>query len=279
MMGAAATDPSILQRARVEEHFHDAWAKSIRLEELLVHESFQSPTAVENQAALEALGGAAGLRGKRLLDLGCGAGETAVFFALQGAEVTAADVSAEMLRVAAALAAHHGVGIQTAKIMAEAMPFQDEAFDCVYGNGVLHHVELEPALRELSRVLRPHGRAVFIEPLSHNPAIHVYRRIARDVRTPTERPFTFNDFHVVRRHFPSCEHREFWLLSLVIFLYYYFIERVDPGTDRYWKRVIRDGWRVGRAFRLLHRVDRLILRWIPYLRRWCWNTVLIVEKP
>lgn len=278
-MTETTLDASVAHRARVEEAFHDAWAKSMRLEELLVHESFDSPTAVENRFALEVLGGAQGLRGKRLLDLGCGAGEAAVFFALQGAEVTAADVSGEMLRVTRSLAAHHGVEIRTSKIVAEAMPFQDGEFDRIYGNGVLHHVELEPTLRELSRVLTSGGRAVFIEPLSHNPAIHVYRRLAREVRTPTEQPFTFKQFRVIRRSFPSFDHREFWFSTLGIFLYYYFIERVDPRTDRYWKRIIRDGWRVGRVFRILHRVDDAILRLMPYLRRWCWNTVIVMKKP
>ena len=56
------------------------------------------------------------------------------------------------------------------------------------------------------------------------------------------------------------------------------IERIDPGTERYWKRIIRDGWRVGPVFRFLHRVDEAILQFIPYLRRWCWNTVIVVEK-
>lgn len=270
---------AIIDRARVEETFHDGWAKSLRLEELLVQESFQSPTAVENRLAFDALGGPAGIAGKRLLDLGCGAGETAVFFALHGAQVMAADVSHEMLRVAGSLAAHHHVAIRTAQIMAEAMPFPDATFDCIYGNGVLHHVELEPALREISRVLKPGGVAVFIEPLSHNPVIDVYRRLAQDVRTPTERPFTFGEFQVVRRYFASVEHREFWFFSLGIFLYYYFIERVNPRVDRYWKRVIRDGWRVERTFRALHRADTVILRCIPYLRRWCWNTVIMARTP
>jgi len=199
-------------------------------------------------------------------------------FALQGAEVTAADISSEMLRVAQTLARHYTIEIQTAKIFAEAMPFQDGAFDCVYGNGVLHHVELEPALREISRVLAVGGRAVFIEPLAHNPAIQVYRWLAREVRTPTERPFVFKSFRMVRRYFPTMVHREFWLLSLGIFLYYYFIERVDPRVDRYWKRILRDGWRVERAFRLLHRTDEVILRALPWVRRWCWNTVIVLEK-
>lgn len=272
-------EAAIVNRARVEEVFHDGWAKSIRLQDLLVRESFSSPTAVENRFALHALGGTQGLQGKRLLDLGCGAGETAVFFALQGAQVTAVDISGEMLLVAKALAAHHGVAVRLSKGLAEAMPFDDRTFDCIYGNGVLHHVELEPALREIARVLRPGGRAVFIEPLSHNPAIQVYRWLAREVRTPTEQPFTFKQFRLIRRYFPSTDHREFWLLSLAIFLYYYFVERIDPGTDRYWKRVIRDGWRVGPAFRTLHRMDEIILRALPFLRRWCWNTAIVVEKP
>lgn len=196
-------DTAIVDRARVEETFHDARAKSMRLDELLVRESFESPTAVENRYALKALGGPEGIKGKRLLDLGCGAGETSVFFAMQGAIVTAADVSNEMLQMAQALAQRHGVEMKTVKLMAEAMPFDAGAFDCVYGNGVLHHVELGPALSEISRVLAPGGRASFIEPLSHNPAIKVYRHLARDVPTPTEQPFAYRSLRLIKRYFPS----------------------------------------------------------------------------
>jgi len=274
----SALKTSMVSRAHVEAVYHDTWARSTRLEELLVDESFQSPTAVENRFALEALGGADGLIGKPLLDLGCGSGEAAVFFALRGADVTAVDVSGEMLRVARALASQRGVAVQTAQVMAEAMPFADETFEYLYGNGVLHHVTLEPTIREIRRVLKVGGRAVFIEPLAHNPLIHVYRYLAKAVRTPTERPFAFKDFRVVQQYFPAFQHREFWLFSLAIFLYYYGIERIDPGADRYWKRIIRDGWRVEGAFRLLYRVDGVCLRVIPWLRRWCWNTVLVVEK-
>jgi 2-polyprenyl-3-methyl-5-hydroxy-6-metoxy-1,4-benzoquinol methylase len=76
--------PSVDKKTLSEMEFHNRWAKSIDIESLLVRESFESPSAFENHYALKELGP---LAGKRILDLGCGAGESSVYFALQGADV------------------------------------------------------------------------------------------------------------------------------------------------------------------------------------------------
>ena len=91
-----------------ETEFHDLWALSTPLDQVAVHEAFEAPTAVENRAILELMGD---LRGKRLLDVGAGLGESSVYFALRGAEVTAVDISPGMVRCAVALGQLHGVKI------------------------------------------------------------------------------------------------------------------------------------------------------------------------
>src|SRR3546814_11483257 len=48
---------------------------------------------------------------------------------------------------------------------AEAMTFPDDSFDLVFGSGIIHHLDIDRAFGEIARVLRPGGRAVFIEPL------------------------------------------------------------------------------------------------------------------
>ena len=123
-------------RQQREEAFHDEWAAEMDVAELLVRESFEADTALENKYVLEVLGP---LRGKRVLELGSGAGEGAVYFALQGAEVVATDISQGMLDVAQRLAAHHGVGIQTDKLPAEELSYDDESFDVVCSGAVSGH--------------------------------------------------------------------------------------------------------------------------------------------
>lgn len=262
-------------RVRREAEFHDRWARSIDLDALPVLESFEAATAVENRRAFEHL---SPVRGLRLLDLGCGAGESSVYFALQGAEVVASDVSPEMLRVAERLAERRGVRLSTALAPAEKLPFPDGHFDLVFGNGVLHHVQLEPALREVRRVLKPGGKAAFVEPLSHNPLIGVYRLLADATRTADERPLRMSDMETVRAVFPGAEHREFWLTSLYLFLHFFLFERLSPSKVRYWKRVIEEAPRYERIFLPLKRLDDRILSACPWLGRFCWNTVLMAVK-
>lgn len=258
-----------------EAAFHDEWAASIDETSLLVDESFLAPTALENRYCLQQIGD---LEGKAILDMGCGAGEAAAFFASRGATVWAMDISSGMLSVARRLADGRGVGINAAVGSAMALPFASRSFDVVYGNGVLHHVDMAAALPEVSRVLRPGGLALFIEPLAYNPVINVYRHVAKAVRSEDERPLKLSDLREFRRHFSSVEHREMWFFSLYIFLWFLIVERSHPAKERYWKKVIKDGekHRVGMAVAVF--VDRVVLFIMPFLRFFCWNSVISVRK-
>lgn len=92
----------------------------------------------------------------RVLDIGCGPGETTERFLKDlGADVKAIDVSARMVELARA----RGIDAQIGD--AEQLPYRDEEFDCVFAGWVLYHVPgLEQALAECARVLRPGGRLV-----------------------------------------------------------------------------------------------------------------------
>jgi ubiquinone/menaquinone biosynthesis C-methylase UbiE len=274
MSASAGGSGALDGRQLREEAFHDEWAAEMDVAELLVRESFEADTALENKYVLEVLGP---LRGKRVLELGSGAGEGAVYFALQGADVVATDISQGMLDVAQRLAAHHGVSIQTDKLPAEALSYDDESFDVIYGNGVLHHVDFRKAVAEAARVLKPGGKAVFIEPLSYNPVINVYRHIAKTVRTDDERPFVFADLDEMLPLFGKGHHKEFWLSTLSIFLYFYLVERSNPSEERYWKKVIKDAPRFSGLFGWLDKLDGVLLK-LPALRYLCWNTVIVLEK-
>jgi len=263
------------KRQRIERVYHDRWAKSMVLENLLVREAFEAATSVENRYALASL---SPIKGKKILDIGCGAGETSVYFALKGARVDACDLSPEMIRAAEKLAGLHGANIRTKVGAAESLPFPDGEFDLVFGNGILHHSENVPALREIRRVLKPGGKAAFIEPLKHNPVIGVYRLLASKNRTPTERPLGFEDFERFKKVFPLLKHREFWLTALAVFLKIFLIERLSPSKVRYWKRIIEESNRYEGLFNPLKNFDDQVLRTWPWLGRYCWNTVITVEK-
>jgi SAM-dependent methyltransferase len=102
--------------------------------------------------------------GEAILEVGCGAGSLVRLLAqrLDGANpITAADVNPFLLREAAALAAVDGVAdaIRFTQGNAEALPFPDGSFDCVYSITVLEECDAGRAIAEIRRVLRPGGRA------------------------------------------------------------------------------------------------------------------------
>ncbi len=264
------------ERRRREAEFHDDWASAIDAETTLVDETFTSVTAVENRYILDTFGD---LKGKRILDFGCGAAEGAIYFAKQGASAVGIDVSPGMLRAAQRLAEHHGVKIETRLVESDSIPADAGEFDFIYGNGVLHHVDIDRTRPELARTLAQSGTACFIEPLTYNPVIEVYRKMAETVRTADERPLKFPDIEAFRDHFGVVAHREFWLLTLSVFLKFFLVDRAHPAKARYWKKIYTDAERVAWFFEPLRRADAAILAAAPPLRRLCWNTVITLAEP
>ncbi|MGL6284798.1 MAG: class I SAM-dependent methyltransferase, partial [Microcoleaceae cyanobacterium] len=179
-----------------EQKFHDQWAATIDVEGIQVRDYFEACTAPENRYILKQLGD---VRGKKLLDLGCGAGENSVYFAKLGAECIASDYSPGMVEVAVKLAEANGVKVEGMVMNAMALDFPDNTFDIVYVANLLHHLpDPELAIKEMHRVLKPGGKACFWEPLRHNPVINVYRRMATAVRTEDEMPLHINIVNYVR---------------------------------------------------------------------------------
>src|SRR6266550_2983366 len=90
--------------------------------------------------------------GMRILELGCGAGYFTKEFARSGAEIVAIDVSSDLLEIAKANwpASNIRYEIQDAC----ALTYKDATFDSVVGSSILHHLEIEPAMRQIHRVLK-----------------------------------------------------------------------------------------------------------------------------
>lgn len=260
-----------------ERAFHDAWAKGLTPDRVMVRAAFESITAPENRFIRDQMGD---LSGKRVLDLGSGLGESAVYFALQGAEVTASDISPEMCSLSLQTARAHGVRLQAIATPIERLEVPEASYDVAYGANLLHHVgSIDSVLQAVRRALKPGGRCFFWDPLAYNPVIGIYRRMATKVRTEDEHPLTFDVLEVFRRHFVGVQHREFWLTTLTLFLKYYLLDRVHPNESRYWKRILEeDPRRIRWWFGPLQRLDAALLR-LPVLRRLAWNIVIWAEKP
>ena len=91
-----------------------------------VREAFEASTALENRFILGLMGP---LRGKRVLDVGAGLGESSVYFALQGAQVTCTDISPAMVGNAVALGKLHGVPVKGLVMAGERLSVPQDYFD------------------------------------------------------------------------------------------------------------------------------------------------------
>ncbi|MFN0069928.1 MAG: class I SAM-dependent methyltransferase [Chloroflexota bacterium] len=129
---------------------YDRWA--------LVYDHDANPLpALEAPPMQAALGD---VRGRTVVDLGCGTGRHALWCARNGARVTGVDFSTEMMARARSRLQGQDASF-VVHDMHQALPFRDGTFDCAISALVLEHIhELEPFFSEMRRVLRPQGRAV-----------------------------------------------------------------------------------------------------------------------
>jgi SAM-dependent methyltransferase len=198
------------------------------------------------------------VRGKRVLDYGCGHGMAAVVLARRGADVTAFDLSPGYVREAEQRAEANGIHVRFTVADGERLPFADESFDAVWGSAVLHHLDMDAAGRELRRVLAPGGVAVFCEPWGGNPLLEFARGrlpYPGKHRTKDERPLLPDDVTALRRHFPSLDIEPHQLFGMV-------------------RRVYRrDG-----VLHVLDRMDHTLFAVLPASGNWARYVVLTLRR-
>lgn len=238
----AAERADVFRLGRADLRFDDA--------DYLDHETWMRP-------AFARLGD---LRGRSILDYGCGHGMAAVVLARAGAIVTAFDLSPGYVAEARERAAANGVNVICTVADGEYLPFPDGAFDAVWGNAILHHLDLTRAGRELVRVLKPGGVAVFCEPWGGNPLLSFARRFLPypgKHRTPDEVPLTRRDLRPLRAVFAQVEIEGFQLFGMM--------RRIMNRVGR-----VSDG-------SVLDTLDRVLLRGVPSLKNLCRYVVLTLR--
>lgn len=194
------------------------------------------------------------LAGKCALDYGCGHGMASVVLARAGATVTAFDLSPGYVAETCLRAAANRVTVRGVVADGEHLPFPAASFDSVWGNAVLHHLDLDRAAAELKRVLAPGGVAVFCEPWGGNPLLGLARRrlpYPGKHRTPDEQPLRPADLAPLRRQFPGLSVTGYQLLGM---------------AGRVWKPLGRLG-----AF------DRPLVQAVPLLESWCRYVVIVLR--
>lgn len=145
------------------------------------------------------------IKGKKILDYACGSGWLTIYLARSGAECHGFDISPKSVEIATRMAELNGVAdrCQFKVTVAEKMDYPDNTFDFVFGNAALHHTDLTKAPAEIARVLKPGGKAVFIDDLRYHPVMWVYRKITRDKHTRYETPMVYSDLKHFKPYFSS----------------------------------------------------------------------------
>ena len=146
------------------------------------------------------------LRGKEVLDLGCGDGSHSVLLAKFGARVTGIDISAKSIELAKLRAEINSVkdSVQFICSPLETAELPVNSFDLIWGDAILHHVidNLAITLERLTRWAKPGSLMLFTEPVNFNKTLRRLRLrlpITTDA-TPDERPLEPHEIAIVRRH-------------------------------------------------------------------------------
>jgi ubiquinone/menaquinone biosynthesis C-methylase UbiE len=83
------------------------------------------------------------------------------------------------------------------------LQFEDGTFDFVFGDAILHHLNIGPALDEIYRVLKPNGKILFVEPLDINPVGKLVRSLTKKARTSDEQALRLCDIAEIKKRFET----------------------------------------------------------------------------
>jgi SAM-dependent methyltransferase len=216
-------------------------------------------TAYPLEYAYHELGG---VEGRRIVDFGCGSGANSVLLANRGAHVWGIDISEDLLRLARRRLEVSGRAGGATFIAGSAhdMPFPDNSIDVVFGIAILHHLDLDLVSREVRRVLKPGGRAIFQEPVRNSAVVRFVRSLipyrAPDI-SPYERPLTDGELRRFAAGFTTCSVRAFALPHVQV-------GQKLPVVKKYW--------------RTLYDMDRRLLHRAPWLVRYASIRVISLTK-
>ncbi len=205
------------------------------------------------------------IKNKKVVDFGCGNGWVTKKLLDKGAEVWAFDISENAIDLTKELAGSINKldKIHLEQMPAEELKYDDNMFDYIVGVAILHHLDLQKTADEIYRVLKKDGKAYFLEPLRHNPFINIFRKLTPHMRSKDEFPLHINDFKLFKTKFSNFEHEEYYLFTLLAFFWFFIIKNKKLFL------FTRD---------VLFKFDSIFLKLFPFLKRYCWYSILIMEK-
>ncbi len=220
---------------------------------------------VASMRALEA----ASVRGKKVLDYGCGPADFGLWLATEGADVTLLDLSPTAIELALKRAQASGVTVRgIAADAGQLNMLSDGEFDVVFACAALHHTLKYPGtVEELARIMKSGALLVLCETWGGNPLLNIARKL---------RSIVAGEFE---------EQGEGTILSQkeLKALDPFFTElRMDTkNLLAMGKRVLRGHFERPWARYLIHAlesIDSALLAIAPPLRNWCGEAVITAHR-
>jgi SAM-dependent methyltransferase len=143
------------------------------------------------------------VRGKTVLDLGCGKGENLVPLARRGAQVTGIDISPDLIELAQKRIAVSGVTAATGVRSAYDTGLPDQSLDVIFCIALIHHLEIPRVRDEMLRILRKDGVVILSEPIRFSRFYDRMRKLLprRGEVSEFEHPLTKEEFASMTRSF------------------------------------------------------------------------------
>ncbi|MCG9126468.1 class I SAM-dependent methyltransferase [Candidatus Poribacteria bacterium] len=204
------------------------------------------------------------LDGKSVLELGTGTGGTATLLAKRGASVTGIDLLPFRIDEAKIRAKQHNVdeSIEFALMDAMHLAFPENTFDFIISKSVLVFTDHSLAAKECYRVLKPGGKAIFMENMRYHPLVWLYRKLFIKYSAGLHY-FSKHDIDSVGSHFEDMEHAEFHFSSV---------------KSLFWKKILPISFLYRLSFGFLKVLDSILIKIFPFLKRFCWITAIVCYK-
>jgi len=113
---------------------------------------------------------------RHVLEVGCGTGLFTQEIAVTDNSIVAIDISEPLIRKARERVSARNVNFIAGNAYKTA--FKSESFDFIVGSSSLHHLDVDSALKEFVRILKPGGRIMFTEPNMMNPQVALIKNLS-----------------------------------------------------------------------------------------------------
>jgi SAM-dependent methyltransferase len=196
---------------------------------------------------------------KVVLDYGCGIGSiTEKIIKFSPEKLVGVDISEISINKAIESAKNLNLHIEYSVDNCENLKLKEKYFDLVFGSGILHHLNIQKAINEISKVLKDNGEMVFLEPLGTNPLINLYRKLTPNSRSKDEHPFIKKDFDLINSLFKNVKINYYGFFTLVFFLFYR-----KPEKSMF--------------FKMLCKLDSYFFK-IEYFKNFAWSILIVAKK-